>query len=209
MRIKLAGFLLLLTLYLSGCAYSLGGDKILYKDDFSDPTSGWDQTLGFDGESNYYNGSYRIVVKDINKDIWANPGLDFSDASIAVDATKVAGPDQNDFGLICRYKNPDNYYFFIISSEQYYSIGKYRNGERFIISESPPKQNDKINPGNDKNHIRADCVGNQLTLYVNNVKLVQVTDSDFPSGDVGLIAGTFDLPGVEILFDNFVVSEPS
>jgi hypothetical protein len=38
--------------------------------------------------------------------------------------------------------------------------------------------------------------------------LEQQTDSNFSSGDVGLMAGTFDTGGAQIAFDNFVVSKP-
>jgi hypothetical protein len=43
---------------------------------------------------------------------------------------------------------------------------------------------------------------------VNGIQLFEVTDSDFSSGDVGVIAGAYDTPGVEILFDNFAVLKP-
>jgi hypothetical protein len=35
-----------------------------------------------------------------------------------------------------------------------------------------------------------------------------VSDSDFASGDVGLLAGTYDEVGTDIHFDNFVVRKP-
>ena len=78
--------------------------EVLFQDDFSNPDSGWDQMMGFDGETNYKsNEVYRIFVNEVGRDIWANPGLNFKDARIEVDATKVDGPDKNDFGIICRY----------------------------------------------------------------------------------------------------------
>ena len=67
---------------------------------------------------------------------------------------------------------------------------------------------EQINQGNATNAIRADCVGDNLTLYANGTILADVRDSRFTSGDVGLIAGTFDIPGAEILFDDFVVRQP-
>jgi hypothetical protein len=35
-----------------------------------------------------------------------------------------------------------------------------------------------------------------------------VEDDTYASGDVGLIAGTFDEPGTDIRFDDFVVYRP-
>ena len=66
----------------------------------------------------------------------------------------------------------------------------------------------EIIQGNALNHVRADCVGTQLTLYVNGTQVATANDSTLYSGDVGLLAGTFDIPDVNIMFDNFVVSTP-
>jgi hypothetical protein len=70
----------------------------------------------------------------------------------------------------------------------------------------PPS--DAINQGAATNHIRADCVGSTLTLYANGTQIDQQTDTDFSTGDVGLLAGTYTQTGTDILFDNFVVMKP-
>ncbi len=67
---------------------------------------------------------------------------------------------------------------------------------------------DSINLGNASNLIRLDCVGSTLTLYVNGEFVGETVDSSIGAGDVGLYAGTFSVPGTDILFDNFVVREP-
>jgi hypothetical protein len=43
---------------------------------------------------------------------------------------------------------------------------------------------------------------------VNFTELVFVQDTDLPAGDVGMLAGTFNDPGVDMLFQNFVVIQP-
>lgn len=58
------------------------------------------------------------------------------------------------------------------------------------------------------NHLRFDCIDQTLTGYVNGRAVAITNDTDFPSGDAGLIAGTFDQPGVDVAFDNFVVIKP-
>jgi len=62
--------------------------------------------------------------------------------------------------------------------------------------------------GDATNHLRADCIGSKLSLYVNGEFLAQSEDSEFTSGDVGVMAGTLESPGTDIRFDNFVVSKP-
>ncbi|MFU8773836.1 MAG: hypothetical protein ACNA8H_15620, partial [Anaerolineales bacterium] len=65
-----------------------------------------------------------------------------------------------------------------------------------------------IHQGFSSNLLRADCVGDTLTLYVNGEHLISVRDTEFSLGDVGLLAGTLDDPGLEISFSNFHVRKP-
>jgi hypothetical protein len=183
-------------------------DNVLFQDDFSRTSSGWDRVNVDDGMTDYDNGVYRIVVNTDNTDVWANPGLSFTDVRIEVSATKAGGPDDNDFGVICRYMDENNWYSLIISSDGYYAIVKVKDGYQELLGMSEMGYSDAINQGAATNTVRADCIGSTLTLYANGTQLVSVTDSDFASGDVGLLAGTFDVIGTDITFDNFTVYKP-
>ncbi len=181
---------------------------VLFQDDFSDPSSGWDRVNEVEGITDYANGVYRILVSTENTDVWANPGLNFSDAIAEVEATKVGGPDDNDLGLICRYQDESNFYFFIISSDGFYGIARVLDGEQELVGLDNMEYSEAINQGNSTNLLRAECVGETLTLFVNDQQVFQTTDTQFSSGDVGLIAGTFEVAGADIHFDNFVVRRP-
>jgi hypothetical protein len=183
--------------------------KVLFQDDFSDTSSGWDRISDAEGVNDYSDGGYRIFVDKQNWYFWSNPGLTFTDVIIDVDAKKIGGSDENDYGVICRYKDESNFYFFTIASDGYYGISKIIDGDEYLVGMDQLQFNDKvIKLGEASNHIRAECVGSSLTLTVNNKVLSDVSDSDIASGDVGLIAGTYDTPGTDILFDNFTVTKP-
>jgi len=183
-------------------------EGVLFQDDFSDTSSGWDRVNVSDGITDYEDGVYRILVNTDNTDVWANPGLNFTDTVIEVEATKVGGPDDNDFGIICRYEDTSNFYALIISSDGYYGVYKVLDSEQLLIGEESMMPSDANKQGNVTNIIRVDCIGSTLTLYANGTQLVSVKDNSFSSGDAGLLAGTFDTPGTDIHFDNFVVREP-
>jgi len=207
--------LLLLTLASLACQAILPGKskdgssgEILLKDDFSDSNSGWKRVTAINGETNYDDGVYRIFVNEANMDVWSLRKLNLGDVQIEVDATKVGGERNNRFGIICRAVDPNNFYTFVISSDGYYGIGKIKGRDYSLVGLEALQPSEAIQLGSAVNHIRADCIGDTLTLYVNEKKLVEVKDSEFTSGDVGLIAGTYDTPGTDIRFDNFVVKKP-
>jgi serine/threonine protein kinase len=181
---------------------------VLFQDDFSDTSSGWDRVNETEGITDYQNGVYRILVNTASFDVWTNPGLNFTDTVIEVEATKVGGPDDNDFGVICRYQDINNFYFFVISSDGYSGIAKVVDGEQELIGMDNMEYSDAINQGNATNEIRAECVGDGLILSINGQTLMNASDPDYTSGDVGVIAGTFDTAGTDIQFDNFVVKKP-
>ncbi len=182
--------------------------KVLFSDEFSDPESGWNRIATSQGETDYADGVYRIFVNEPDLDIWSMPGRVFRDVRVEVDALKVGGERDNRFGLICRAIRLDSFYTFIISSDGYYGIGKIRGQEYNLIGMGALQPSDAILKGSALNRLRADCIGDTLTFYVNGHKLIQVNDSEFASGDVGLIAGTYITPGTDIRFDHFVVYQP-
>lgn len=181
---------------------------LLFQDSFSDPSSGWDRVRQAEGLTDYDHGSYRIYINDVNADYWANPGLSFVDVNLEVEAKKIGGPDNNNYGLLCRYQDMGNFYFLIVSSDGYYGIGKVENGRQSLIEPDQMHPSWTIRKGTGRNHLRAVCDGSRLTLWVNGEKVAETEDPTFSEGDIGLIAGSFEEPGVDIVFDNLVVRKP-
>jgi RNA polymerase subunit RPABC4/transcription elongation factor Spt4 len=182
--------------------------NVLFSDDFSNSSSGWDKSTKDNGTTDYNNNKYYIQVNNADYDLWANPGKSYPDTKIEVDATKLDGPENNRFGIQCRYADADNYYFAFIASDGYYGIGKVVDSTQMLFYENGMRATDKVKAGSGTNHIRFDCVGTKLSLYINGDFVDAKDDSDLTSGDVGLIAGTFDEIGTKIAFDNFVVYKP-
>lgn len=188
---------------------SVASGGVLFQDDFSNTSSGWDkvQSAG-EGMTDYQNGTYRIQVLTTNTEVWANPGLKFTNVHIEVDAQKIGGPDNNDMGVLCRYQDDNNFYYMIVSSDGYYGIVKVKDGEQKLLGQDNLMPSESINLGDATNHIRGDCVGSTLTLYVNGYQLATAEDTEFTAGDVGLVAGTYEESGADISFDNFTVTKP-
>ncbi len=183
--------------------------NVLYQDDFSDHNSGWDQgeELGV-GITSYAEGQYHIYINKINHDAWATAGQHFGDVRIEVDALPQNDDREDVYGVICRHQDDDNFYFFYVGGDGMFGIGITQGGQQSLLGAEFMEFSEAIHPGQAANHIRVDCVGNALSLYVNGSLLLTVNDTTFSAGDVGLIAGSFNQPNADIYFDNFIVYRP-
>lgn len=198
--------LALLAALLAAC----GGksDALPWRDDFSDPTSGWQLETDETAEVGYFEGTLRIVVKAPNRSAWAWAGRRLYDFHLTVEATQVAGPDDNEYGVQVRMQDHQHFYRFAISGDGYYQVSKYDGAAWEVLSAEWPTS-DAIRQGMATNVLEVVCIGPRLTFIVNGETLVEVRDSAYRWGDIGLYAGKFYTPGdVEIRFDDLVVEEP-
>lgn len=221
MRIASKTFLLLILIFhLPACnlfplnhLYSaqtidIQNSEIIFSDDFSNSSSGWDRQRNTDGVTDYQNGRYLIEVDRANFDYFSNPSISLADGRVEVEATNSSEVEDNEFGVICRFQNKNNFYAGLISSDGYYGIFKVKGGEYQLLGMEVMPKSTAIKSGSEKNLIRLDCIGSNLRLFVNGVQLDERQDADFTKGDVGLLAGSYQVPGVKVLFDNFIVRKP-
>ena len=183
------------------------GTTVVLQDDFSTIDENWNLESSDTVKRGISDGEFFLQINDTNTDGWSTYPLSLEDVSVAVDARKTAGPDVNDYGVMCRYQDPDNYYFLQLGSDGTYAISRYLNGEFTALVDwtSSPA----VKTGSETNHIRATCVGNLLSLYVNDELLTTVEDDALTAGKIALAAGTYDDPGVQVNFDNLVVRTPT
>jgi len=185
---------------------------VLFADDFSgEQTCGWALYNRGGAVTEIVDGVLRISTSQPGQVRWTNPGRSFDDVIITTQARQVSGPNNNAYGVICRYQNEENFYVFLIGGDGYYAIGKYTSESPTVtyLTENGEYQfADAINQGLATNQIRVGCVGNELSLAVNGIPLVTVTDPTFVIGDVGLAASTLE-PGTAVVeFDDFRAVAP-
>jgi len=178
---------------------------LLLSDDFSDIESGWSKKSSNPNKSSlgYKNGEYHITVfqKDTATSSWL--ARSFSDFIIEVEATLESGPNNNDYGVIFRRLDEDNYYRFKISGEGEYGFDKLQDAKWIDII--PWTQSAAIKAGRATNLIKVECNRDKFTFYVNGNKLGYCTDNSFASGSIGLEARAYDTPNVHVSFDNLKV----
>jgi hypothetical protein len=199
---------LALALALSACALPFANKRpgqVLFHDDFDSIQSGWTRHRGSAYTGDYQQGVYRFELLQPNLEVWSRPGLAFEDVRIEVRAHKAAGPDDNLFGLLCRYRGAGDFLFFALSSDGFAGIGLYEGGGHRLLSDETLLPNDAIVRGDGTNLLRAECIGERYAFYVNGVLLHAVELPGYQEGDVGLYAATYEQAGVVIDFDGFTV----
>jgi hypothetical protein len=184
----------------------------LLNDDFEQTKDcGW---LLFNGRGiteEIADGVLRINNSLSGEFAWANADRNFDDVIINVQARQASGPDDNAYGVICRYQGEENFYVFLISGDGHYAIGKYQSGSpqvQYLTGGGQYVFSEAINQGVAQNDIRASCIGNELSIAANGIPLETVTDPTFVTGDIGLGASTFQ-PGTAVIeFDSISVIAP-
>jgi hypothetical protein len=195
----------------AGCAQSSAVPEpgsVLFQDDFARRFPGWRP----EGTDRYVAGQdegvFRIRVPEPNAEAWATAGIAVSDVRIEVDGRKVAGADDNHFGVICRYADARDFVFILISSDGYAGIGMTEAGQTRMLSSPAMMPAPAIQLGEGSNHLRAECVGDSVELYVNGQHVASATTPGRTQGDIGLIVGANGAGGVEVTFDNFSALQP-
>ncbi len=186
--------------------------KVLLKDDFSNPSSGWDRKNSSDYILDYVKGGYRIFIGKNNGGelVWIKDG--YTNVSVEADAKKIGGPDAAWFGVLCRVKDGAGGYAFEVSLDGSYEIDKYTftpSGDQTATLTSGSLNPNALKAG-EATHLRAVCDHTTLALFVNEQFVSQTSDADFSTGGVGILSltGGSGASGVDHLFSNFVVKGP-
>jgi hypothetical protein len=175
--------------------------QLLLEDDFGQPQ--WEVYDDGDHRKGYEEGQYFIVVEVEEFSYWSIAGKSLTDFILEVETTQVSGPDDNDYGLILRHQDDENFYSFEISGDGYYTFDKLVAGELFDII--PWQESETIRRGNDRNTLRVEAIGPNFSFYINDELVDAAIDSEFSQGDIGLVAGAYGQAGVYITFDNLKV----
>lgn len=177
-----------------------------YEDDFS-ASYGWPVDRLESARFHYTAGGYAINSSVKNDIIFAVRSDAFTDVRVDVSATTKSGPLDSYYGVVCRFINGGNYYLLAVGGDGWYGIGKKVLSQLQFLDQGMDTEN-IIHTAGVPNQIRADCIKDTLTLYVNGEKMLEVQDKEFTAGAIGLAVGNRTDFEVEILFDDFFVYEP-
>jgi hypothetical protein len=184
--------------------------QVIFVDDFSD-TSLWysydeDESYGF-----YYSDEGYHIYNSIRWGvIWSIRERTFAHVGLEVDGTRVDGPSDSYFGVVCNFSDDgENYHTLVIGDDGFFGLGLMDDGE-FEFIESGMDESGAIKLGTgETNRIRGVCNGGHFLLYVNGELLLDSWDDTHSEGIIGLAVGHKSTGGrAEFRFNDFAVTYP-
>jgi hypothetical protein len=184
---------------------------VLYQDEFIDPASGWPNALVFD---NYYIGyhepTYYHVEVRVPKDkaIVTVPKKTFADFTVEskafVDPNNTTQTGDFRYGLVFRRSGSQYYAFAISPRTQTWTVLK---SSPTGVVELKTGTNDSIQGLKAADALRVDAKGSTFFFHINDQIVGQVSDADYPSGEVGFFLENFDSPRTHIHNDSITIRE--
>ena len=147
---------------------------------------------------------HTVAVRNEHLDTGANQ-------SIEVDATLVGDGDLNfgTLGVSCRTTATGGYFFGTDSVNNFRILKKISDGSmvQLALHAAPAAAG---TPKVTSYHLRGDCNGSQLAMFVNGDKVLEAQDGDYKAGSVGLFVSTQgNTPtGIDVAFTNLSISRP-
>ncbi len=184
-----------------------GDFALAYEDDFSNPSSGWDDAFDRYTTKQYGNNKYYIELTTSNLVAWGLANRDVSDFRLEVDAAQEAGPNNNGYGVLFRFQDRNNFYRFDISGDGFFLLSKFHNGEWVTLI--PWTASSAINVGGAANNrLGVEAIGGRIRIYANEKQLADVKDDTFTHGNFGFFASTFSDPNLTISYDDIKLWTP-
>ncbi len=189
---------------------------VLLEDDFADrrqnrwPSGG---SVAMGGVRGYADGGYRISVRRSEWIIWSSPrhSESYRDTSIEVDVRVTADSVVGEYGVACRAQEAswDGYIFFLSTDGAARIVRVVDHVEELeFVDISDGVYDEAIFTDGSTNRLRADCIGDRLTLYVNDYRVLEARDAAWTAGHIGLLVNSWEAFPLTAWFDNVRVSEP-
>ncbi|MDX1521724.1 MAG: SUMF1/EgtB/PvdO family nonheme iron enzyme, partial [Anaerolineae bacterium] len=191
-----------------------GGTDILYQDTFADPGSNWP----IQAEGNLFFGYhppdfYHVEVGAPDSATIVSRRFDVDDATVEtevlVDHTTTTDGDFR-YGLALRRIAEDRFYAFTVSSRSgTWSVLKAAAGQVSVLAEGTVDTLRGFAPQgftpNTTDSLRVDAKGPNFVFYINDQQVAAVSDSDYPTGEVGFYVENFAETLAHVHFDALTI----
>ena len=184
--------------------YEAEGD-VIFTDTFDNNANEW-LTGVFDGGSvAIEDGVYRIEINDVDSYFLGDRPEVYSNIILVVEAQVTHRAGDGELGFVCDVQDNDDFTALEITEDGYAAIWKFENGE--FISLVDWTYYDAIANGG-VFQLSAYCGPDRLTLAVGDMIVAQGYDPNYQAGRAGLFVWPYEIPDLEVEFDNFYFLRP-
>jgi len=184
---------------------------LIYQESFTDPKSGWPESVAFDNSFiGYHEPTYYHVEVHAPNDrtVAALPEQTFTDltleSKVFTEPNNTAPEGGFRYGLIFRRSGGQYYAFTISPRDMTWQLLKVTpNG----TEELEKGRQDSIRGLKGSDTLRVDAAGSEFYLWINERLVAQASDDDYANGEVGFYVETFDNPRVHIHYDTITIRE--
>ncbi|MBE2235920.1 MAG: hypothetical protein IAE85_20685 [Anaerolinea sp.] len=179
----------------------------LYAESFRRTSDAWADEGDEDASFFVEEGAYHAQIEADGIAFWyVSPDvidLNLTDYLVEVDVWAEQQVSEAEYGLLFRYQDDDNFYWFTIS-DGWYTVYKQVEDEWTLLLDWT--ESGAIAPEeNDRNRLGALVNDNSAILLINDQMVAQVGDSSLSTGAAGVAAGAFGEGGLQVAFDDFII----
>lgn len=186
--------------------------EIYFTTEFDEPENWYTLTVpdSDDYEATTDESKLRLLINPKEVTLYSFYELDLTNPDVKVEtlAQKVEGPNANNISVVCRASDL-GFYEFSMTSGGYWRIYLYEvegDSNSYTLLASGATTATKLM--NQPNKLAATCVGDQLTFYINGVRVGTTSDSTFTGGGEVGVSVWGEATGLMVEFDYFTASVP-
>jgi pSer/pThr/pTyr-binding forkhead associated (FHA) protein len=159
-----------------------------FVDDFESSIDHWGETTLDEVKVWIEAGNLHIELYQASIGAWSSfRDRDFEDFMIITQARSLSD-NPGYYGVVFRQQDANNYYFFEITEEGSYRLGKRVDGE--IVDLIPWTPSEAILGNGEVNRLAVSMEGDWILALINGELAADLNDSSLKNGNLGLLAGT-------------------
>ncbi|HEU4326284.1 MAG TPA: hypothetical protein VFS21_24300 [Roseiflexaceae bacterium] len=152
-------------------------------------------------EYRFAGDAYRISVKPAAYLAWSPLEDTYDDAAVEVGVRLLSGPPPTAFGIIFRFQDEDNFYFYNITADGYYALDMKKNGRWSALLDWARLPGG----GGRERRLRVELAGERMRLFLDGTLLDETSDDNFRRGRIALAVNTFDQGDAVVAFRNLLL----
>lgn len=173
---------------------------VVFRDDFSDPQTGWEVFEESGVAARYEDGEFAVDIADPTYFATVDSGRSFARPIVKVTVRNPGRATSAGFGVLCHYRSPESFDVLAVSTNGTAAVLRRSAQGLAVIPGGAWARSRWIPVGAVRYALRAECADGALRLSVNGHRVVGAR-AKAEGGRIGLFAGGKG----ELRFDNVAV----